>query len=342
MSSQIRFALPDSNTEAAFMPRSKALLGRVCLHSSFYILPSALTRMPHVAEFLTPAELQKISNLQVVARLVVEGFYSGLHKSPHKGFSVEFAQHRQYVQGDEIRRLDWKVFGKTDRFYIREFEEETNLRSTILLDLSGSMAYGGTNITKHHYAVRLAAALSYLMLQQRDSVGLVTFDSRLRRFIPQRTGVGHLRVMLEELQRSQPGGETELADVFQGLVPRIHRRGLLIIISDCFGEVKDLISALAHFRFARHEIMLFQIMDRDELEFPFKSWTKFESLEIDDHSRMIEPAQFRAAYLSNLEKFQKELTDGCHRHRIDLVRMITDQPYAEALAQYLTRRLGRS
>ncbi|MGV3754133.1 MAG: DUF58 domain-containing protein [Verrucomicrobiota bacterium] len=299
--------------------------------------------MAHVANLLSPTDLQKISNLQVVARLVVEGFFSGLHKSPHKGFSVEFAQHRQYVQGDEIRRLDWKLFGKTDRYYIREYEEETNLRATILLDLSGSMNYGSENgVTKHHYASRLAACLSYLMMQQRDSVGMVTFDTEIRRFIPQRSGVGHLRVMLDELEQCQPAGETELSDVFRSLVPRIHRRGLLIIISDCFASVKDLIKALAHFRAAKHEIVLFQIMDRDELEFPFESWTRFESLEQADWHRMVEPAQFREAYLENLEKFQKELVDGCRRHRIDHVRLITDQPYAEALAQYLTRRLGRA
>ncbi|MFM8470280.1 MAG: DUF58 domain-containing protein, partial [Limisphaerales bacterium] len=141
--------------------------------------------MSHVSDFLTPAELSKVANLQVVARLVVEGFFSGLHKSPHKGFSVEFAQHRQYVQGDEIRRLDWKVFGKTDRYYIREYEEETNLRATLLLDLSGSMRYAGAGrAPKADYAIRLAAALAYLMLQQRDSVGLVTFDTKIRRYIP--------------------------------------------------------------------------------------------------------------------------------------------------------------
>ncbi len=298
--------------------------------------------MAHVSDFLAPAELQKISNLQVVARLVVEGFFSGLHKSPHKGFSVEFAQHRQYVQGDEIRRLDWKVFGKTDRFYIREFEEETNLRATLLLDLSGSMDYvGARNPTKQQYATRLAAALAYLMLQQRDTVGLVTFDTKIRRYIPQRSGVGHLRVLMDELQQAQPGGETALAQVFSELVPRIHRRGLLVILSDCFGDVKQLVTALAQFRHARHEILLFQILDRDEVEFPFKRWTKFESLEQAEQFRLIEPAQFRAAYLENLRKFQDELTQGCHRHRIDLVQMITDQPYADALATYLTKRLAR-
>ena len=298
--------------------------------------------MSHVADFLTPAELQKISNLQVVARLVVEGFFSGLHKSPHKGFSVEFAQHRQYVQGDEIRRLDWKVFGKTDRFYIREYEEETNLRATVLLDLSGSMAYGRRALTKAQYATRLAAALAYLMLQQRDSVGLVTFDTKIRRYIPPRSSVPHLRTILDELQQAQPGGETGLGAVFHDLVLRIHRRGLLIIITDGFGDVKELVSALAHFRSAHHEILLFQILDRDEVEFPFNQWTRFESLEQADQFRLLDPAQFRAVYLENFRKFQEEFTAGCHRHRIDLVTMTTDQPYAEALAQYLTRRFARA
>ncbi len=301
--------------------------------------------MSHVADFLTPAELQKISNLQVVARLVVEGFFSGLHKSPHKGFSVEFAQHRQYVQGDEIRRLDWKVFAKTDRYYIREYEEETNLRTTLLLDLSGSMAYAGGNgkgLSKAHYAARLAAALAYLMLQQRDSVGMVTFDTKVRRYIPPRSSVPHLQTILDELQKAQPGGETGLAGVFHDLVLRIQRRGLLVILTDGFGDVKDLVAALAHFRSARHEILLFQVLDRDEAEFPFKQWTRFESLEEADRHRMIDPSQFRAVYLENFRKFQDELTAGCHRHRIDLVTMFTDQPYADALAQYLTRRFARA
>jgi uncharacterized protein (DUF58 family) len=296
--------------------------------------------MAHVADFLKPAELQKISNLQVVARLVVEGFFSGMHKSPHKGFSVEFAQHRQYVPGDEIRRLDWKVYGKTDRFYVREFEEETNLRSTLLLDLSGSMNYGGTGrVNKHDYAVRLAASLAYLMLQQRDSVGLVTFDEKLRRIIPPHSGVAHLRVLLDELSRARPGGETGLGRVFHDLVPQIHRRGLLIIISDCFGDVAELVSALAHFRFARHEVLVFQVLDPDELEFPFRQMTRFESLETAGAHHLLDAAQIRAAYLDNLARFERDLSNACTRHRIDLVRVTTDRPYSEVLAQYLSRRL---
>jgi len=297
--------------------------------------------MAYVSDFLTPTDLQKISSLQVIARLVVEGFITGLHRSPHKGFSVEFAQHRQYVQGDEIRRLDWKVYGKTDRFYIREYEEETNLRATILLDLSGSMAYAGKVMSKAQYAIRLAAALSYLMLQQRDSVGLVTFDKEIRRYIPPRSSVGHLKIVLDELESAQAGDETALGKVFHDLVPRIQRRGVLIILSDCYGDIKDLLQALAHFRHARHEVLIFQIVDRDEVDFPFKEWSQFESLERADSKRLIDPTSFRDAYLQKRREFQDELTKGCHRHRIDLQTVVTDEPYADALAKYLTRRLSR-
>jgi len=297
--------------------------------------------MAQLTDVLTPADLQKISNLQLFARQVVEGFCSGLHRSPHKGFSVEFKQHRQYVPGDEIRHIDWRVFGRSDRFYIREYEEETNLRATLLLDLSGSMAYGRGGVTKYQYAVRLAACLAYLMLGQQDSVGLVTFDSKIRRYIPPRSRVSHLQVLIDELQKSEPGGETELGKVFHDLVPKLHRRGVLIIISDLFGDVSELLRALAHFRHAHHEILVFQIWDRDELDFPFKSWTQFEGLEPSGGKHMLDPVLLRDAYLANLTKFRDELSRGCNRHKIDLVPFTTDQPYSEALAAYLSRRRGR-
>jgi uncharacterized protein (DUF58 family) len=286
-----------------------------------------------------PAELRKIANLQVLARLVVEGFCSGLHTSPHKGFSVEFREHRSYVPGDEIRRLDWKVFGKTDRLYIREYEEETNLRATILLDASGSMDYAGSGVSKHDYAVRVAACLAYLMLRQQDSVGLVTFDRRVRRYVPPRSRPGHLRVLLDALEASRPGGETELGGVFHQLVPKIHRRGLLIVLSDCFGDVPDLLSALAHFRDAHHEVILFQVWHPDELAFPFRQWTRFDSLEHEQDRRLLDPVTLRSVYLENLERFRSALREGCHRHRVDLVPLVTDTPYADALAIYLARRM---
>lgn len=299
--------------------------------------------MAHLSDFLKPSDLQRIANLQVLARQVVEGFTTGLHRSPHKGFSVEFKQHRPYVPGDEIRRIDWRVFARSDRYYIREYEEETNLRATILLDCSGSMAYGGGpgRVSKFDYATRLAACLSYLMLQQSDGVGLVTFDTKVRRYIPVRSRVSHLKVIIDELQAGQPGGETELGEVFHELVPKLHRRGLLIILSDCFGDVGRILKALAHFRHAHHEILVFQIWDRDELEFPFKGWTQFDCLERDGVKHLLDPALLRQAYLDNLAVYREELTKGCRRHRVDLVPFRTDEPYANALAAYLSRRLAR-
>ena len=300
--------------------------------------------MAHVSDFLSPSDLQQISNLQVLARQVVEGFTTGLHRSPHKGFSVEFKQHRQYVPGDEIRRIDWRVFGRSDRFYIREYEEETNLRATIILDRSGSMDYGGGQpgkVSKFDYATRLAACLSYMMIQQSDGVGMVTFDTKIRRYIPPRSRASHLKVIIDELQNGKPGDETDLGKVFHDLVPKLHRRGLLIIISDCFGEVANFLKALAHFRHARHEILVFQIWDRDELEFNFKGWTQFECLERAGLKHLLDPAALRQAYLANLEKFRDELTRGCRRHKVDLVPFCTDEPYAKALAAYMSRRLSR-
>jgi uncharacterized protein (DUF58 family) len=300
--------------------------------------------MAHVSDFLTPSDLQRISNLQVFARQVVEGFTTGLHRSPHKGFSVEFKQHRQYVPGDEIRHIDWRVFARSDRYYIREYEEETNLRATIILDRSGSMEYGGGQpggMSKFEYATKLAACLSYLMLQQSDGVGLVTFDTEIRRYIPPRSRMSHMRTILGELEAGKPGGETELGKVFHDLVPKLHRRGLLIIISDCFGEVSNFLKALAHFRHARHEILVFQIWHPDELNFQFKGWTQFDCMERDGVKHLLDPAILRQAYLANLEKFRSDLTRGCRRHKVDLVPFTTDEPYAKALAAYLSRRLAR-
>lgn len=297
--------------------------------------------MPHVSDVLSAHDIGKFANLQVVARQVVEGFCSGLHRSPHKGFSVEFKEHRQYVPGDDIRTIDWKLFGKTDRLYIREYEEETNLRCTILLDSSGSMAYSGSRsegATKHDYAVRTAACLSYLMLQQQDSVGLVTFDKQVRKYIPPRARPKHLQAIVKELQRQKPEYETELGDVFHEMVAKIHRRGLLVIISDLFGDVEQLMKSLAHFRHANHEIIIFQIWDPDELDFPFRQWTQFASLEASANRHLVDPAQLRQAYLEKLEQFRDQLASGCNRHRISLVPMTTDQPYADALASYLALR----
>lgn len=297
--------------------------------------------MPQIHDVLSAQDIGKFTNLQVLAREVVEGFCTGLHRSPHKGFSVEFKEHRQYVPGDEIRKIDWKLYGKTDRLFIREYEEETNLRATILLDSSGSMKYAGSRsggLSKHDFAVRTAACLSYLLLQQQDSVGLVTFDTRVRSYVPPRARPKHLHAIIDQLGKTQPGSETSLGDVFQEMVSRIQRRGLVIIISDLFGDVEHLLKALAHFRHARHEMLIFQIWDPDELDFPFRQWTQFASLETVGREHLVDPAQIRQAYLEKLELFRDQLNKGCSRHRINLVPMRTDQPYSDVLAAYLGMR----
>lgn len=301
--------------------------------------------MARVFDILSAGDIGRFSNLQLLARQVVEGFCSGLHRSPHKGFSVEFKEHRSYVPGDDIRTIDWKLFGKTDRLYIREYEEETNLRCTILLDSSGSMAYSGSRsngATKHDYAVRTAACLAYLMLQQQDSVGLVTFDKQVRRYIPPRAQPKHLQAIVAELQKQKPRFETELGDVFHEMASKIQRRGLLVVISDLFGDVDQLMKSLAHFRHANHEVIVFQIWDPDELDFPFRQWTQFASLEASGNRHLVDPAQVRRAYLDKLAEFRDQLAKGFNRHRISLVPMTTDQPHADSLAAYLAlRRKGR-
>jgi len=306
-------------------------------------------RTAHKDAPVSPRDLERIARLQFLARFVVEGFCSGLHRSPHKGFSVEFKQHRQYVPGDDVRYVDWKVFGKTDRFYIREYEAETNLRATLVVDTSGSMAYAGAwgeddgnTLPKYEYALRLAACLSYLMLGQQDAVGLALFDTALRAFIPPRARPRHFQVIVEALARKQPGGETELGEVIHQLAPKLKRRGVVVLLSDCFGDVSELLRALAYLRHNGHEIIVFQLWHRDELTFPFRTWTRFECLERHGFRHTVDPAHLRSAYLAKLEEYREALTKGCRRHRIDLIPLVTDEPYAEALARYLAVRKRRS
>jgi len=291
-------------------------------------------------EILDPDDLVKVKGLQVFARTIVEGFTSGLHASPHKGFSVEFKQRRPYVPGDEIRRVDWKLFARSDRFYIREYEEETNVRAHILLDASGSMGYAGDGrLTKFEYARRTAACLAYLLIGQQDSVGMATFDTAVRTFIPHRSRVSHLSVLFRALEGARPGGETALPEVLMELVPRLHRRGLVLLISDCFGEVAPLVKALARMRSRGNEVVVFQVWDPDELEFPFRRSMKLVSLENPMHTELVDPASLRRTYLENLEVYREELLLGCRRHRIDLVPLVTNEPYALALSRYLDLRL---
>ena len=213
--------------------------------------------------------LSRYGGLGLVARTLVEGFLTGVHKSPYKGSSVEFAEHRPYVLGDDIRRVDWRVHCKTDRFYIKEYEEETNVRAYLLVDASGSMGYRGRAASKIDYARHVAACLAYLMLHQLDAVGLVTLDTRLRQFLAPRASPKHLLRILRALEQTEPGGETALAPLWHELAGhRIHRRGLIVILSDCFDELHSLVLALKHFRHQKHEVILFHILAPEEIEIP--------------------------------------------------------------------------
>lgn len=298
--------------------------------------------MALLSDLLPADDLAQLNGLPLFARTVMEGFSSGHHASPHKGFSVEFRQHRPYVQGDEIKRLDWKVFGRSDRFYIREFDEETNLRATILLDSSGSMSYRGTKgVVKFEHARKLAAALAYVLTGQQDAVGLVTFDSKVREFIPCRTKTTHLHNVLETLLRTQPGADTSLAGVLQNLAPRLRRRGLIMLLSDCFDDAAALLQAVGVLRKQGHEIIVFQLWDRDEIDFPFSRWARFENLENLDDFLLLDPAAIRQRYLQVLAEFRTTLTEGLRKHQVDIVPIFTDEPVTEAVKQYLALRMRR-
>ncbi|MEZ5383891.1 MAG: DUF58 domain-containing protein [Prosthecobacter sp.] len=296
--------------------------------------------MATLSDILQAEDITSLQQLQLFARTVVEGFTTGHHSSPHKGFSVEFRQHRPYVQGDEIRRLDWKVFGRSDRFYIREYDEETNLRATIVLDASGSMNYrGGKGVLKFDYARKLAASLAYLLMSQQDAVGLVTFDSQLRENIPCRTKITHLHLLLEAMVKTAPGRDTSLAPVIESLAQRLKRRGLVILISDFFDDPDALLKSIGILRKKGHEIIALQLWDRDEIDFPFGNWARFENLEDDDDFLLLDPATIRQRYIEVQKNFAERLKDGFRKHQVDYLSLPTDESHSLALRNYLALRM---
>jgi uncharacterized protein (DUF58 family) len=297
--------------------------------------------MPAPRSIFDPTTLAKYGRLSLIARNVVAGFLSGVHKSPYKGFSVEFAEHRQYYPGDEIRHIDWRAFGKTDRYYIKEHEEETNLHAHLLVDASGSMAYHGRTISKFQYAQYLAASLAYMMLHQRDAVGLVTHDNAVRTMLPPRSSSKQLMQILHTLETTTPGGETNLAPIWDRLAGQIRGRGMIVIFSDCFDQLNHLVHALRHLRHCRHEILLFHILAPEEIEFPFTKRTQFRHLEIANQFRLIDPAAVRSAYLKNFETFCQALRMQASNLQIDYHLMRTDEPVDRALGVYLMNRQAR-
>ena len=288
--------------------------------------------------FLEPSALARVKNLALVARGVVEGFISGLHASPYKGFSVEFAEHREYTAGDDPRHLDYKMLARTDRLYVKQYEEETNMRVQILLDTSGSMGYRHeARITKLEYASYLTAILAYLMTRQQDSVGLSGFDTEVRLDMPPRGSPRHFNEMMRLLEGIKPGRETDVAETLHRLANRFKRRCLIVLVSDLYDEPEEVLRALCHFRHRRHEVIVFHVLDKAEIDFPFRDTVAFHDLETNERIQ-VEPAYIRDVYLDEVERFIETYRRGCADANIDYVMCDTATPYDFVLSRYIAKR----
>jgi uncharacterized protein (DUF58 family) len=288
--------------------------------------------------YLHPDVVARAQALGVKARTVVEGLRVGDHKSPYRGFSVEFVQHREYVPGDDIRHIDWKSYGRSERYTIKQYEQETNFAAHLLLDASRSMLYGDGATNKLEYAKVLTAALAFVIVHQRDSVSLNVFDAGWRDRLPASGQPGHVQTILETLESVRPQEKTAMAPLLHELAQQVRRRGLVFLISDCFDEVESLMDGLQHLRFGGHEVIVFHVLHPDELDFPFGGMVKFDGME--DHVKLLtRPQLIRPAYQRALKKYLEELQQGCERNRCDYVLMNTGRKLSEALTEYLARRL---
>lgn len=298
--------------------------------------------MENYQRYLNPQTLASIEGLDLQARLVVEGYVAGMHPSPYHGFSVEFAEHREYVPGDDIRHVDWKVWSKTDKFYLKQYEEETNLLLYLLLDTSESMGYAsGENVSKLRYAQFVAAALGYLVLQQQDSVGLAVFDDMVRRYLKPAGQPSHLKELIHLMDVTPAREKSDLGVVFHDLAERFKKRGVVAIFSDFFDEVPRIIAGLKHLRHRRHEVIVFHILDPAELEFPFRETTLFKGLE-GMPEILTEPHALRKAYQAEINAYLHEMKRGCRTIDIDYVPLRTDQELDAALSSYLAARATRT
>jgi uncharacterized protein (DUF58 family) len=287
-------------------------------------------------QYLNPETVSKLKGMELRARMVVEGFIAGMHKSPYHGFSVEFAEHRQYMPGDNIRDIDWKVYAKRDRFYIKQYEEETNLKAYLLLDCSASMAYrSGSRVMKLDYARLLAAALSYMMLRQRDAVGLVAFDEKIRRYVPPRSKYGHLHVLLTEIAGQAPSKTTNVGGALHEMAERIKRRGLVIVMSDLLDEADQIISALKHFRY--NKVIVFHILDPRERDFAFPREAIFKDMETGEELTTL-PYQIKKDYAQAVRGFADEIAAACRQANIDYHPIDTATPFDKALYAFLAKR----
>jgi uncharacterized protein (DUF58 family) len=286
---------------------------------------------------LQPEVIERIGRLEVRARHIVEGLLSGMHRSPYFGQSVEFLQHRQYVPGDDLRRVDWKVWAKQDRLYVKQYEEDTNLRCCLLVDVSESMAYGSGPLTKCDYAITAAAALAYLLLRQQDAVGCAVFDERIRQSIPIRTSTSHLATIVRALEPREPQSKTRLHEVLARVAETYPRRGMMILISDLLVAPDDVHQGLRLLRQLGHDVLVLHVLDDDELDFPFARPARFEGLETDDQLTC-NPRALRDGYLKALDEFLATLRHGCARDNVDYALIRTSMPLDAALTAFLKHR----
>ena len=302
----------------------------------------AKSTVEELKDYLDPKVLSKITRLDLQARLVVEGFISGLHRSPFHGFSVEFASHREYVPGDDIKHIDWKVLGRTDRYYIKQYEEETNLKATFLVDGSESMLYGSNRkgaLTKYHYAAAVAASLGFLLLQQQDAVGLAVFDEELQTYLPASANPNQIKPFVHALDTASPKAKTSLEHICHSVAEKIPRRGLVCLVSDLFVDIDGLIRGLQHFRHYDHEVIVLHVMDEEELTFPFQGNTMFRGLEAAGNI-MIEPRSLRQGYLEAVDRFCAEVKRKCIASRIDYKLISTADRVDAALLAFLAARVA--
>ena len=294
--------------------------------------------------WLSPRDLSRLTQLQMISRGVVEGLSGGIHRSRLVGASVDFKEHRPYVPGDEVRSIDWKLFGKTDRLYIRQFEDETNMRCVLIVDQSGSMKYRNRNpnsISKHDYAVRLAACFAYLFVSQQDATGVATFDTTIRSYIPPKAQPSHLQLITELLANSKPGGETDISAVLQAMIPLLQKRGLAMLFSDCLSEPQQLVRSLALMKSYVRNVIVCQVLDDDEWDFPFQQRTMFRSLEHQDHSVVADPAFLRKSYLDKLQQHQSALADGFRQYGIEFKSFRTSEDLGDVVSRFLSERTAK-
>jgi uncharacterized protein (DUF58 family) len=289
--------------------------------------------------FLHPETIARISRLELRARQVVEGFISGMHRSPFFGHSVEFVQHREYTPGDDIRHLDWKVWSKTDKFYIKQFEEETNLRSHLVVDVSNSMHYGRGPLDKYNYACTIAACLGYLLLRQQDAVGLMTFDEDVRQVVPARSQNTHIDALVKAMHTSRPRDKTDPEKILRRVAENAPGRGLIILISDLLVDREALFRGLEMLRHGRHDVLVFHVMDEEELTFPFSGTTRFEGMEELDHV-LCDPRSLREGYLEVLQEYLVEVRRGCARKGIDYMLVHTKEYLDAVLSKFLHHRMA--